>query len=44
MAEEKTEVAAEEKEAGMLLRALLVLIDKCDSMEELRACVKKIVG
>lgn len=27
-----------------LLRAILELIEKCDTLEELRACVKRIVG
>lgn len=30
--------------AEMLLRAILELIDKCNTLEELRESVKKIIG
>jgi hypothetical protein len=34
----------EEQNAEALMRAILELIDKCETLEELRASVKRIMG
>ena len=39
-----SEVMDDMATAEMLLRAILELIEKCDTLEELRESIKKIIG